>query len=91
MDRRPRGRTIEIMPMDDMFQTAGDVVDIVADILDGMSFREKTIIANVEEREVPSFVETFDRIAGDDPEMSRTIVKLLWKVLHQTHRVRRVK
>jgi hypothetical protein len=72
-----------------------DVDSIAADILSGMSLKEKALIANMDEKSLPYLQYAFDmyisRDIGDDPETGRKIMKRVWLTLQETHRIRLVK
>jgi len=68
---------------------------IVADILSGMSLKEKSLIAHMDEESLPYLQYAFDvyisKDAGDDPETGREIMKQVWQTLQKTHRIRIVR
>ena len=68
---------------------------IVTDILAAMSLKEKSIIANMDEKSLPYLQYAFDvyisRRIGNDPEQGEEIMKQVWKTLKQTHRIRLVR
>jgi hypothetical protein len=68
---------------------------IVADILSGMSLKEKSLIAHMDEKSLPYLQYAFDvyisKDAGDDPEIGRKIMKRVWQTLQETHRIRIVR
>jgi len=68
---------------------------IVADILSGMSLKEKSLIAQMDEKSLPYLQYAFDvyisKNAGEDPEAGREIMKRVWQTLQETHRIRIVK
>ena len=72
-----------------------DLDRMVADILSGMSLKEKSLIANMDEKSLPYLQYAFDvylgRDIGDDPETGQAIMKRLWQTLQQSHRIRIVK
>lgn len=72
-----------------------DMDRIVADILSGMSLKEKALIANMAEKSLPYLQYAFDvyisRDVGDDPETGQDIMKRVWQTLQETHRIRLVK
>ncbi len=74
--------------IDDMDRT-------VADILSGMSLKEKALIASMDEKSLPYLQYAFDvyisRDVGDDPETGREIMKRVWQTLQKTHRIRIVR
>lgn len=65
---------------------------IVADILSGMSLKEKSLIAHMDEKSLPYLQYAFDvyisKNTGDDPETGREIMKRVWQTLQETHRIR---
>ena len=68
---------------------------IVNEILAGMSLKEKSLIARMSDRSLPYLQYAFDiyidRQIGDDPELGRQIIQLLWQRLQETHRIRLVR
>jgi len=72
-----------------------DMQQIVADILAGMSLKEKSLIAHMDEKSLPYLQYAFDvyisKGAGDDPETGREIMKRIWQTLQETHRIRLVR
>ncbi|WP_155314654.1 hypothetical protein [Desulfosarcina alkanivorans] len=72
-----------------------DMDRMVADILSGMSLKEKSLIANMDEKSLPYLQYAFDvylgRDVGDDPETGKEIMRRIWQTLQQTHRIRLVK
>lgn len=72
-----------------------DMQQIVRDILSGMSLKEKSLIAHMDEKSLPYLQYAFDvyisRDAGDDPETAREIMKRVWQTLQQTHRIHLVR
>ena len=71
-------------------------VDTIADeILAGMSLKEKSLIAHMDERSLPYLQYAFDIYlspeVGDDPEKGQAIMQRVWKRLQETHRIRLVK
>lgn len=72
-----------------------DMQRIVAGILSGMSLKEKSLIAQMDEKSLPYLQYAFDvyisKNAGDDPETGREIMKRIWQTLQETHRIRIVK
>ena len=68
---------------------------IVTDILAAMSLKEKSILANMDEKSLPYLQYAFDvyisRRIGNDPEQGEEIMKQVWKTLKQTHRIRLVR
>jgi hypothetical protein len=69
-----------------------DMQRIVADILSGMSLKEKSLIAQMDEKSLPYLQYAFDvyisKNVGDDPETGREIMKRVWQTLQETHRIR---
>lgn len=69
-----------------------DMQRIVADILSGMSLKEKSLIAHMDEKSLPYLQYAFDvyisKDAGDDQEAGREIMKRVWQALQETHRIR---
>ena len=72
-----------------------DMQLIVADILSGMSLKEKSLIAHMDEKSLPYLQYAFDvyisKGAGDDPQTGRETMKHVWQTLQQTHRIRIVR
>jgi len=72
-----------------------DIDRIVADILSAMSLKEKSLIANMDEKSLPYLQYAFDvyisRNIGDDPETGREVMKRIWQTLQDTHRIRLVR
>ncbi len=72
-----------------------DIERIVADILAAMSLKEKSLIANMDEKSLPYLQYAFDvyisRRIGDDPETGRKIMQRIWQTLKETHRLRIVR
>ena len=71
--------------------TYQDIDEIVLDILDGMSLREKAAIAQLGEEDVPHLLYAFSTLVGEDDELGEAVMYRIWKVLQETHRVRVVK
>jgi hypothetical protein len=71
-----------------------DINRIVADILSGMSLKEKALIANMDEKSLPYLQYAFDvylsQDVGDNPETGQEIMRRIWQTLQQTHRIRLV-
>ena len=80
--------------MNKEIHTAGDLDRIVYDIIAAMSLKEKSLIANMDEKSLPYLQYAFDvyisRDIGDDPERGQEIMKRVWQTLHATHRIRLV-
>lgn len=74
---------------------AMDIERIVADILSAMTLKEKSLIANMDEKSLPYLQYAFDvyisRTIGDDPDAGRQIMKRVWQTLQKTHRIRIVR
>ena len=72
-----------------------DMQRIVADILSGMSLKEKSLIAHMDEKSLPYLQYAFDvyisKGAEDDQEIGREIMKRVWQELQETHRIRIVR
>ncbi len=68
---------------------------IVSDILAGMSLKEKSLIAHMKAESLPYLQYAFDiyidRQVGNDTELGRDIIRLLWQRLQETHRIRLVR
>lgn len=75
-------------------QPSRDMALIVSDILAGMSLKEKSLIANMDEKSLPYLQYAFDvyisKSIGNDQETGRMIMKRVWQVLQETHRIRLV-
>jgi hypothetical protein len=71
-----------------------DIDAIAEEILAGMSLKERSLIAYMEERSLPYLQYAFDIYLtpelGDDPELGRAIMKRIWQRLQATHRIRLV-
>ena len=72
-----------------------DIDQIVQDILSSMSLRDKASIANLDEGDIEYLKYAFDLSAtgkiGKDHDVGKDVMHRIWKVLQETHRVRRVK
>lgn len=72
-----------------------DLERVVADILSSMSLKEKSLIANMDEKSLPYLQYAFDiyisRRIGDDPKTGRDIMVRIWQTLQETHRIRLVR
>jgi hypothetical protein len=72
-----------------------DIDRIVANILSAMSLKEKSLIANMDEKSLPYLQYAFDMYIsqnmGDDPEAGREIMRRIWQILQETHRIRIVR
>lgn len=72
-----------------------DMDRIVETILSGMTLKEKSLIANMDENSLPYLQYAFDvyisRDIGEDPDAGREIMKRVWQKLQKTHRIRIVK
>ena len=68
---------------------------MVSEILAGMSLKEKSLIAHMNARSLPYLQYAFDiyidRQIGNDPELGRELIQLLWQRLQKTHRIRLVR
>ena len=68
---------------------------IAQEILADMSLKEKTAFANLDENDIPHLQYAFDACVrgqiGIDDELAKDIMRHIWEVLQETHRVRRVK
>jgi len=71
-----------------------DIHPIVEDILSSLTFRQKSVIANMNEENLDYLQYAFDRYiskkAPDDEDKRREIMKLLWEVCKKSHRIRSV-
>ena len=65
-----------------------DMQRIVADILSGMSLKEKSLIAQMDEKSLPYLQYAFDVYIS---KTGRKIMKQVWQTLQQTHRIRIVR
>ena len=81
--------------MKNKIHTSADLDRIVYDIIAAMSLKEKSLIANMDEKSLPYLQYAFDvyisKNAGDDAKMGGTIMRRVWQVLQATHRIRLVK
>jgi hypothetical protein len=72
-----------------------DMDRIVANILSGMSLKEKSLIANMDGKSLPYLQYAFDvylaKDVGDDPDSGQEIMRRIWQTLQDTHRIRLVK
>ncbi|MFH1984744.1 MAG: hypothetical protein ABIL58_23130 [Pseudomonadota bacterium] len=72
-----------------------EIHEMVADILSGMSFREKSVIAKMDEEALPYLQYAFDRyISAKDPDdegAGADIMRRMWEACRETHRLRSVK
>lgn len=71
-----------------------DPEQIAAEILFLMTGREKSILANMDEKDLPYARTAFDGwLAGkvEEEEVADEIIRTIWKKLERTHRIRRVK
>jgi hypothetical protein len=72
-----------------------DMDRIVTDMLSTMSLKEKSLIANMDEKSLPYLQYAFDvyisQNIGDNPETGREIMKRIWQTLQATHRIRLVR
>ena len=71
--------------------TYQDIDEIVLDILDGMSLKEKAAIALMDEEDFPYLLYAFSTLVGEDDELGEVVMYRIWKVLQGTHRIRSVK
>ena len=72
-----------------------EIDQIVSEILFFMSFRDKSIIANIDEDAIPSLRYAFDKyismkVPADDGA-GRDITKRIWMACRETHRLRALK
>ncbi len=74
---------------------ADDNDQIAQEILDDMSLKEKTAFANLDENDIPHLQYAFDACVrsqlGINDEVGKNIMRHIWEVLQETHRVRCVK
>ena len=72
-----------------------DINRTVADILSGMSLKEKSLIANMDDKSLPYLQYAFDvylsQGVGDTPETGQEIMRRIWQTLQETHRIRLVR
>ena len=71
-----------------------DVEQIADEILFLMTGREKSIFANMDEKDLPYVRYAFDGwLAGkiNDEKAADEVIYTIWKKLEKTHRIRRVK
>jgi len=71
--------------------TYQDIDEVVLDILDGMSLREKAAIAQLDEEDLPYLQYAFDVFVGEDDDFGKDVMHLIWQVLQKTHRIRSVR
>ena len=68
-----------------------DIHPIVEDILNALTFRQKSVIANMDEENLDYLQYAFDKYisdkAPDDEGKRREIMKLLWEVCKKSHRI----
>jgi integrase len=64
-----------------------DIDQIVQAILAGMFLKEKSAIANLDGEDVPYLQYAFDSLVGEDDEMGKNVIHLMWETLQETHRV----
>ena len=90
--QKPFSAFITAAKMKPKNRTMLDMDQIVADILTAMSLKEKSLIANMNEKSLPYLQYAFDvyisQNIGDDPEAGREIMKRIWQTLQETHRIR---
>lgn len=74
---------------------SSEIDQIVQEILEVMSLKEKATIANLDETDMLHFHDRFDAsISGQlglDDEMGKAVMHRIWTVLQDTHRIRSVK
>ena len=72
-----------------------NIDQIVHEILADMSLKEKALIANLDEEDVPYLQYAFDVCVsgelGQDDELGKDVMHRIWKVLKGAHRIRSVK
>ena len=72
-----------------------NIDEMVQEILDDMSLKEKAAIANLDEGDIKYLQYAFDVCVrgqlGKDDEMSKDVMHRIWEILQETHRVRCVK
>lgn len=71
-----------------------DIEPIVDEIIFLMTGREKSIFANMDEKDLPYVRHAFDGWLGGKVEDERTVaevVRRIWQKLGQTYRLRRIK
>jgi len=75
--------------------STAEIDRIAADIIAGMSPKEKSLIAHMRAERLPHLQYAFDmdvdREIGDDPALGRRIMKCVWQQLQATHRIRLAK
>ena len=75
--------------------TTNEIDQIVQEILEDMSLKEKAEIANLEEKDILHFHDIFDTYISDQlgqgDKMGKDVMNRIWEVLQETHRVRCVK
>jgi hypothetical protein len=79
----------------EIMSESSKIDQIVRDILADMPLKEKAIIANLDEDNVPYLQYAFDVCIksqlGKDDEISKDVMHRIWEVLQETHRIRSVK
>jgi hypothetical protein len=75
--------------------TTNEIDQIVQEILEDMSLKEKAEIANLEENDILHFQDLFDTYIsgqlGQGDKMGKDVMNRIWQLLQETHRVRCVK
>ncbi|MCB2141121.1 hypothetical protein KQH27_00270 [bacterium] len=75
--------------------TTNEIDQIVQEILEDMSLKEKAEIADLEEKDILYFQDIFDTYIsgqlGQGDKMGKDVMNRIWEVLRETHRVRILK
>jgi hypothetical protein len=75
--------------------STAEINRIAADIIAGMSLKEKSLIAHMRAENLPHLQYAFDmyidKKIGDDPALGRKITRRVWQELQATHRIRLAK
>ncbi|WP_319409480.1 hypothetical protein [uncultured Desulfosarcina sp.] len=75
-----------------IMSTTNEIDQIVQEILEDKSLKEKADIANLEEKDILHFQDLFDTyISGQlcqDNEIGKDVMNRVWEVLQETHRIR---
>ena len=71
---------------------SSEIQQIVQEVLDDMTLKEKVSLASLEANEILFYHSLFDKLVsehlGQDDEIGKDIVNLIWKELQKTHRLR---
>jgi len=93
--KKPVSALLTVSAMKSPKHPSPEMDRIVADILSGMTLKEKSLIANMEGKSLPYLQYAFDVYlsadVGDDPDSGQEIMRRIWQTLQDTHRIRLVK